>query len=386
MSKTFAIAVLNLRRTFRDRTNIFFMLLLPLLMVFMMGLSYGEDRQRLGLVVSGQEQPLAERLATEFEKGERFSVERFDTEEELLRYVEQGQVNAGLTIPQDYDQTLRDGETAQVDLLYRADDWSSYPLRTWAGSVVSQEASVIGAAQFASEVGGGGFDENLRRSEEVDPPGIEVKTVTTGEAVFPPDISQYGLAAPPLLLLFTFVISLTTAIGIVEMRQKGLARRMYSTPTSVRSLVAGEALGRFVITIVQALIILLGSTLLFGVSWGDPLATAAVVTVFCLVGAGAAMLIGSLCRSEGGALSAALVVGLGAAGAGGTMVPLEALQGPARTAAYATPHAWGYEAFSELIRHGGGIVDVLPQLAVLLGFAVVLFALGTWRIKVVITR
>ncbi|WP_285729492.1 ABC transporter permease [Nocardiopsis sp. ATB16-24] len=386
MSKTLAIALLDLRRMFRDRTNIFFMLLLPLIMVFMMGLSYGEDQQRLGVVVDGQDRPLAERLATSLEEGGRFSVERVDTSEELRRLVERGQMNAGLVIPDDYDRTLRDGDTAEIHFLSRPDDWSAYPLSTWARSVATQEASVLGAAQFAAEAGGDGFDESLRRAEEADPPGIEIVTVTAGEAIFPQDVSQYGLAAPPLLLLFTFVISLTTAIGVVELRQKGLTRRMYSTPTSVRSLVAGESLGRFVITLVQALVILVGSSVLFGVSWGDPLGVAAVVTTFCLVGSGAAMLIGSLCRSEGGAMAAALAVGMGAAGAGGTMVPLEALQGPSRTAAYATPHAWGYEAFSELIRHGGGIGDILPQLSVLLGYAIVLFALGAWRMRVVITR
>ena len=386
MSKTLAIALLDLRRMFRDRTNIFFMLLLPLIMVFMMGLSYGEDQQRLGLVVSGQEQPLAERLATALEEGGRFSVERVETADELRRLVERGQVNAGLVIPGDYDESLRDGDVAEVDLLSRPDDWSSYPLATWVRSVATQQSALLGAAQFAADVGEDGFDENLRRAEEADPPKIDVATVTTGEAVFPQEVSQYGLAAPPLLLLFTFVISLTTAIGVVELRQKGLTRRMYSTPTSVGSLVAGESLGRFVITLVQALIILVGSSVLFGVSWGDPIAVAAVVTTFCLVGSGAAMLIGSLCRTEGGALTAALTVGMGAAAAGGTMVPLEALQGPSRTAAYATPHAWGYEAFSELIRHGAGIVDILPQLYALLGYAFVLFALGAWRMRAVLTR
>ncbi|MFE1101008.1 ABC transporter permease [Nocardiopsis alba] len=386
MSKTLAITALNLRRTFRDRGNIFFMLLLPLIMVFMMGMSYGGDQQRLGLVVNGQDQPLAERLADELEESGRFPIERLGDYEQLRDRIEQGRINGGLVIPEDYDETLRDGGTVEIGFVTRPDDWSSYPLRTWAGSIASQEASVIGAAQFASENGDEGFDENLRRSEEADPPGIEVETITTGEAVFPQDVGQYGLAAPPLLLLFTFVISLTTAIGVVEMRQKGLSRRMYSTPTPLRTLIAGEALGRFVVTISQALIILVGSSLLFGVVWGDPLAISAVVAAFCLVGAGTAMLIGSLCRSEGGALAAALVVGLGAAGAGGTMVPLEALSGPSRTAAYATPHAWGYEAFSELIRHGGGILDILPQLGALCGFAVVLFGLGAWRMKWVLTR
>lgn len=386
MTKSAAIALLDLRRMFRDRTNIFFMLLLPIVLVFLIGLQFGEDRQRLGLVVEGGEAPLAQRLADALAEEDRFAVDRVDTSEQLRELVERGQVNAGLVIGPDYDEDVRAGDTAEVLLVLRSDDWNAYTVATWARSVVGQEAALLGAAQFAEETQGAGFDSSLETAEGAELDGIEVEAVTSGEAVFPDDVSPFGLAAPPLLLLFTFLMTLTTGIGLVELRQNGLARRMYSTPTSVGTLVAGETAGRFIIALVQALVILVGSAAVFGVSWGDPLGTALVVTLFCLTGSGAAMFIGSLCRTEGSAMTAAMTVGLVAAGVGGTMIPLEALGGPSRIAAYATPHAWGYEAFSELIRNGAGAGDILPQLGALAGFAVVLFGLGVWRMRAAITR
>lgn len=64
---------------------------------------------------------------------------------------------------------------------------------------------------------------------------------------------------------------------------------------------AGEALGRFAVALTQGLVIMVGSALLFGVGWGDPLG-AGVLLLFCLVGSGAAMLLGSLFRTEGPAI------------------------------------------------------------------------------------
>jgi len=52
-----------------------------------------------------------------------------------------------------------------------------------------------------------------------------------------------------------------------------------------------------------------------------------------------------------------------------------------RDVAHATPHAWANDAFAELLRHDGRLLDVLPQLGVLLAFAIGLLAAATWRLR-----
>ena len=54
--------------------------------------------------------------------------------------------------------------------------------------------------------------------------------------------------------------------------------------------------------------------------------------------------------------------------------------------AHITPHAWGIEAFEELILYGGTINDIWLQLGVLAAFAAVMMGLGTWRLHVALTR
>ena len=184
-----------------------------------------------------------------------------------------------------------------------------------------------------------------------------------------------------MLLLFVFLNSLSGASWVLETRRLGIARRILSTPTSVRTLVLGQLLGRFAIAIVQALIIVLGSLLFFGVSWGNPLGTAAVIFAFSLVGTGAAVLLGSLFSSEEQVRPVALLLGLGLAALGGSMAPLEVFPSTARTIAHITPHAWANEAFSKLLKHGGDLVTVLPQVAVLLGFAALATAAAIWQFR-----
>ncbi|MER6828019.1 ABC transporter permease [Streptosporangium sp. NPDC000563] len=383
--KALAIGMVNLRRVFSDRTNIFFVIVAPFLMVFVLGQMFGVDQQlRLG-VVSGPG-PLTQQLVGALGSGERVTVERIGDESALRTAVERGELRAGVVVPADYDARIREGGQVEVRYLTRQQDPGAAEIGTWVRSVVPQQAALLRAARFGQQEGAGSFDESLSRAGQASVAEVQVRVTTTGRSLFPEGFNPFAASAPPLLLLFTFLTSLTAAIGLVETRLLGVARRMYATPISARAIVAGEALGRMVIALTQALLIMLGSALIFGVDWGDPPAAAALVVVFSLVGSGAAMLLGSAFKTPGAVISVAMILGLGLAALGGSMLPLESFGGVMQVVAHLTPHAWAYEAFAELVRNGGTIVDILPQFGVLSCYAAVLFALGVWRLRRVLTR
>ena len=125
--------------------------------------------------------------------------------------------------------------------------------------------------------------------------------------------------------------------------------------------------------------------LFFGVAWGNTFGTAALVLSFCLVGTGVAVLVGSVFASEDQARPVGFLLGLGLAALGGSMAPLEIFPSTARTIAHVTPHAWANDAFSKLLKHGGDLVTILPQIAVLLGFAALVTAVAVWRLQRTLT-
>ncbi|GAA0915084.1 ABC transporter permease [Nonomuraea longicatena] len=348
------MAGLTLRRMARERTNLFFAVVAPFLLILVLGQTYGGGQElRLGVVAAAE--PGAERLAAALASGTRVTVERLPDEAALRAAVERGRLHAGLVIPPGYG-------AAGVPLrhLVRAIDPKSHDTGTWIRSIVRQDAA--GAA-----------------------PALPVRVTTAGATDFPEGLNAYAVSAPPLLLMFTFLTSLTAALGVVESRSLGVTARLLAGPTPVRTIVLGEAAGRVAVALAQALLIMLGATALFGVSWGDPLGAAAVVAAFSLAGGGAAMLLGASFRTPGPPLSLAMVLGLGLSAAGGTTVPLESFPDALRTLAHLTPHAWGYDAFAALIRHDATLVDVLPQVGVLSAMAAGLFALGARRLRRTLT-
>jgi len=375
----------NYKRLGRDRVGLFFVFVFPIVLILMIGVSFGGGfTPKLGLLVAG-EGPLSDELANLLSNRRAIDVEVYEERSSLDDAVERGFVQAGAVIPGDYDAALRSTATADVVYVNRPGDVSS-ALRTAVESAVTEQGARVRAARFASQQGIGDFDEALDRATFIDA-GLPKTTVT--ERVVGDEeaegAGQFGQGASSQLVLFVFLNSLAGCVALIQVRRLGLTRRMLSTPTSAGSILIGEGLGRFLIAMVQALFIVVAARLLFDVDWGDPLGSGAIIVAFSLVAAGAAMLFGAVLSNENQA-GALIPVALAMAALGGSMVPLEVFPSTMRTLSKITPHAWANDAFNELLNHGGTIADVSSQLAVLLGYAVVLLAAATWGLRRSIVR
>jgi linearmycin/streptolysin S transport system permease protein len=381
--KVLAIALANMKRLFRDRLGLFFIFVLPIVLIIVLGAAFGGGvTPKLG-VVGGAGGRLAEELRSGLDDVRDVEVVDYSDRAPLLDAVEHGVAEGGLFIPSDYDERLLEGGDVEVSFVARPGSFLAFSLRTAAQTEIDEQSARIRAARFATEEVGGGFEQNLERAEAVTAgvPDVRVSTDFAQEDAAEVENSQFAFPAAQELLLFMFVTSLSAAAQLIQTRQLGVSRRMISTPTSVRTVILGEALGRFGVAILQGLFILVFSALLFGIDWGDPLATGLVVILFALVGAGAAMLVGATFRNDEQANSVGLLLGLGLAALGGCMVPLEVFPRTMETVAHITPHAWAVEGMTDIVLDRAGVSDVSLQLGVLLVYAVVLLTIATWSLR-----
>ena len=80
--------------------------------------------------------------------------------------------------------------------------------------------------------------------------GVRVESTVAGEpAVRRASSGQFDLGAQQQLMLFMFLTSLAGSAALVQTRRLGIARRMFATPTSVRTILLGEGLGRFAVAL-----------------------------------------------------------------------------------------------------------------------------------------
>ncbi len=382
--KVLAIVRTELTRTFRWRANIFFLLIMPMGLILLLGIAYGNSNARFGVFEKG-DGALAGQLVKALRSEPGLDVRGYGSQDSMEKAVERGYVSAGLVIPSSFDARIQAGKPVALRYLARPDSLAPQ-VRIAVESAVSAQGSDIAAARIVRGVQKTSLQGALRRVKAVDlaaPASVELLSARGGK--YPKSQGQFDRSASTMLLLFVFLSALTGSVWLIETRRLGVARRMLSTPSSAREILLGIVIGRWVITLLQSLSIVVFSGLVFSVDWGNPLGTAAVILSFSLVAVGAGVLIGTLFSSEQQAGPVGMIVGLTFAAIGGSMAPLDTFPATMRKIAHVTPHAWANDAFNHLLVNGGGLSSVALDVAVLCGYAVVLLTLATWRLRRVLT-
>lgn len=385
------IAAVELQRLLRDRSNLFFVFVLPLLLVIFIGAQFGEGAtQRQVGVVAPDDDPAAAELVDAIAAVDGFVTVPAADEQAVVDDVARGNLTAGLVISDGYGERLDRGEDASVGYIGRADA-TARSVRSIVEAAVAEQAAVVAAARLAGDALGRPAAELVGVAGGIQTVLPEVRV--TAEQVGADELAQefaglgqFDLGASSQLFLFVFLTSLTSGAALIQTRQLGIARRMLSTPSGVGVILGGQAAGRYLVALAQAGYIIAATWLLFGVNWGDPIATGAVVLLFGLVAAGAGMLIGSVLRNDSQAAGVGVGIGLVMAALGGSMAPLEIFPPAMHTVARGTPHAWANEAMAEIVRRDGGLLDVLPQVGVLAGYALLLLIAATILLRRTLTR
>lgn len=379
--KALAIARVELRRLLRDRTNVFFLFIFPIVLILLIGASFGGDFTPKLAVIADDNGPLGRELVSELDADDAIEVVTVTDDASLRDEVERGVYEAGLVVGPGYTAALENGEIAEIDYLAKAGEFGA-AVRSTVDAVIAGQSARIRAARLAEQRDGIPFEQAFEVataiSSQMD--ASEVVYRSAGEPSERSSEDRFGSGAATQLILFTFVNSLAGSAALIQTRQYGVLTRMLGTPTSPTSILTGQTLGRFSVAAVQGLFIILAAALLFGVQWGDPVGAAAILLLFSLVSTGAAMVFGSLLRTEQQA-GALVPFGLAIAALGGSMVPLEVFPETMRKISRVTPHSWANEAFDRLRLHDASVLDVAGQLAVLLGFAVVLLGTGTLLLR-----
>ena len=221
--KIWSIVATNLVRTSRDKLGLFFIVLLPLILIVVLGMTYGGGAgARIG-VVDLDGGPLASDLIASIRETPDVSLEirTFATVEELRDASARGFVEFGLAIPADYDAALRSGGDTTVTYVAPATTKAS-AVRSTVDRAVTAQAALFRAARFVA-ARGVPFDQALEaaRANEAKAPGVAVVTQSVAAAS---TTNGFGLGAQSQVILFMFLTSLTGAVELITTRQLGVSR------------------------------------------------------------------------------------------------------------------------------------------------------------------
>ena len=381
MRSVLAITVVELRRFFADRSNLFFVFIFPLAMVTVIGWQFGGDGPTSQVSVVAPEGSARDALVSRWQEADLEVLVRDDAAT-LREDVARGDSDVGVVIPEASAQAYLDGAAMELEIVQGTSSQApavAEVVRAQAEAVAvsAQQHEVVSTVVPAQEAG----DALDRAAAAVAEPELLVVQPDSELAQAFEGAGQFGTGATAQLLLFVFLSTLTASAALIKARRDGVIRRTLSAPVTTAQTMLGLIVGRVAIGVFQGAYIMVASSLLFDVRWGDLRVTLVVLLAFALIAAGAAMVIGVVVDSEGAASGLSVGAGLVVAAIGGCMVPLELYPDRLRTIAHLTPHAWAYDALADIQRRGAGLVDVLPEVGVLVAMAVAVLALGALLLR-----
>ena len=425
MRAILSIARKDLRLLFRDKGDVFFTFVFPMLMAVLFGFVFGGggggSKIKLALV-NESDARIAADLAADLAKDGAFEVMRMETRDEAIAAVRAGKATAVVVLP----ESMRNGMGALfsgggipidciVDPSRRAEagliqgKLNELAFRQFPRLLADQEESArlfdgmraaissapdLSPTQKLAGAALAAAGESFSRSLAGDG-GAEADDGTggaggaAGAAFSPVRVSLAELPAREGRPRSSFDVS--TPIGIVwgiagcvgsfaaslvVERTRGTLARLRLAPITRMHLLAGKGLACFVTAIlVQALLILL-AVFGFGSSIMQPAMLAVACTMAAFAFAGLAMLIAGLCKTEaeanGAGRGALLVLAL----IGGGTIPLFFMPPILQTLSFASPFRWAVIAIEGPFWRDMPVAEQVLPLVVLAGLGLGGFLLG----------
>ncbi len=177
------------------------------------------------------------------------------------------------------------------------------------------------------------------------------------------------LAVSGAIVFFSFFLVGNLGFGVFREHGWNTWQRLRASPTRPAVILAGKTSVPMVVLLLQMATLTIAGWLLLGLDIRGSIAGFVAVLLslaVCLGGIGLALL--SICRTI---VQLNLAANLGAVvlgSLGGALVPVETLPSWARFVAHGLPTYWAMEALRALTLNDASLTDVLPNIAVLLGF------------------
>ena len=194
---------------------------------------------------------------------------------------------------------------------------------------------------------------------------------TDGETGFNP----LAYFAPAMALLFLMYAVTLGARTLLSERREGTLARMLAAPVTTGQVLSGKVAGIFLGGFIQLAVLILLTTVMFQLNWGNPLGVLLIVTSAALAATGWGLLVASASTNAGQVTSLGMALTLIFGILGGSFIPGQQMGPIFEWASKITPNSWAMDGFVSLASGEGLSSVVIPVLALLV-MAAVLFAVS----------
>jgi|GEM_PF-217112 len=310
----------------RDKTPLIFMVVLPIAIMFFLGMAYGKNGEStdsakipIGLV-NYDESELVKSMISDFEKNDTIKVVEME-EEELGQSVRNAVIEMGFIIPKDFNNKVLTGQKPQIQLLKlpTSVDYRSVEV-LWNEAFENIQMSNIASKYLRDNIENIGnnnerliisrFEEKLKNELEK-PPIISVKEIRVSgnsESTEYNGINNSVIGITVMFVMFSVILGLG---DILEEKKNYTWDRLSTTPTNRFIVILGKVITAFFTGWIQIAILMLFGQFVMGVDWGDSyISTFLIFSVYllCVTAIGMFLITFVKTNAQLGAFSSILIV------------------------------------------------------------------------------
>ena len=227
------------------------------------------------------------------------------------------------------------------------------------------------------------FEQSLKAAQQLQKDAPQRVSVIEGStAQQKVDYDPRANASAGQLITWVFIPLLGISELFATERAQGTLRRLLTTPTRKATYLLGTLTGQVLMALVQMLLLVLFGIFVMKLNWGrDPLALAVILLAAALAAAALGTTMGTFVKTGRQASGLSTLAGMLMALMGGCWYPLELFPAGIQNAVKILPTTWAMQGLLDIVLRGRGLVDILPEAGVLLGFAALFFTIGVWRFR-----
>jgi ABC-2 type transport system permease protein len=408
IGNSLAVAWKDLLIVLKDKGALAVYFLMPLLFASLLGIAFGntgsdETTIEIAVLLVNQDSGSYGQMLVDGLKGaEVLVVEELGDPTLADERVASGEAPAALVIPTDFTAKIDAGEPVEVSIIKDPTQQEAANIVAGITNQAMAEIGMLGELRY-------GIHAVVAQAPDYDqaPPelvqAIEAQTLgviwtqvqqmrqnpviaVKGEAVAgaeelqPWDPITYYI--PSFTVAFAFFLIGQMGASLLSEKEEGTFRRLMSSPMPRGAVIGGKMLAYMGIVFLQVIVLFTVGYALFKMPLGEsPLGLLLLTLALALASASLGMLLGALCRTSQQADRLGVVLGFVLLALGGSIMPLFRAEGFIGTVSRLTPSAWGIEGYMGLVADNWSLAQTAPNILVLLGFAVVFFAVAVWRFK-----
>lgn len=342
----------------RDRTTLFFAMLVPVFEMFLFGVIDTNVRNLPTAVFDQSRTAESRELLDQFQNTNYFQATRWvSSREELREAIIAGRVSVGIEIPPDYGRRRAAGRSADVLVLIDGSD----------SSIASQALAAANGVVLQRSL-----REVLARRQRELP--IDAHPVM----LFNPDSRSANLLIPGLVaILLTFSGTTLSAFALVKEKERGTLEQLMVTPVSPLGVVLGKIAPYLVLSFIELLIILVVMRFVFRVPiHGSLLLLLALSFVYLFALLALGLMISSRAQSQMEAMQRMMGIMLPSILLSGYIFPLSSLPAPLRVVSVLLPATHFISISRGIIIRGAEFHHLWPSVASLLAISAFLVVLS----------